>query len=213
MQARSVGQECVAVSGQLSLDGFAAADPQAYSLFFALMPDAAAAGRAAEVAAQVARDQGVSVKTQRAARFHVTLFHVGHFLGDVPSGTLAAARSVAAGVSAPCFDVSFTRVGSFTGRPGNLPIVLLGGDAEPMLMAFQSTLQDRLLRAGLTAGVLHKTFNPHLTLFYGRQPLEERAIEPIQWRADSFVLLRSVIGQGRYIEEGRWPLQALATSS
>lgn len=203
-----LGQESVAVAGQLSLDGFAEADAQPYSLFFALMPDATASGQAAAVAAQVARDQGVSVKTERTARFHVTLFHVGHFAGDVPAGTLATARAVAAGVSAPCLDVSFTRVGSFTGRPGNLPIVLLGAETQAALMGFQATLQDRLLRAGLTAGVLHKAFNPHLTLFYGRQPLEERAIAPIHWRADSFVLLRSVVGQGRYIEEGRWPLQA-----
>lgn len=201
------------MSGQLSLDGFASADAQPHSLFFALMPDAAAAAHAAEVAAEVAREQGLPARTDRTARFHVTLFHVGHFGGDVPAGTLATARGVAADVSAPCFDVSFTSVGSFAGRQGNLPIVLQGAETEPALMSFQSRLQDCLLRAGLTAGVLHKTFNPHLTLFYGRRPLEQRAISPIRWRADSFVLLRSVIGQGRYIEEGRWPLLAAATSS
>lgn len=195
------------MSEQLTLDGFAGEAPQPYSLFFALMPDARAAQQATEVASLVARDQGFAARADRTSRFHVTLFHVGHFAGEIPAGTLATARAVAAEMVAPPFEVSFTHVGSFAGRPGNLPIVLVGADAEPELMAFQAVLQDRLLRAGLTAGVLHKRFNPHLTLFYGRQPLEASEITPISWRADAFVLLRSVIGQSRYIEEGRWALR------
>ncbi len=201
------------MSGQLSLDGFAESSPQPYSLFFALLPDAIAAGQAAGVAAELARSQGTQTRSDRTARFHVTLFHVGHFAGEIPAGTLDEARAVADGLSMSPFDIGFDHVGHFAGKPGNLPMVLLGAESQPALMAFQATLQDRLLRAGLTAGVVHKRFTPHLTLFYGRRPIETRPIEPIRWHVDSFFLLRSVIGQSRYIEEGRWRLDAPASTS
>lgn len=194
------------MSGQLSLDGFAPPAPQAYSLFFALMPDAGAAAQAAAVSRTIASEQGQATGADRTARYHVTLFHVGHFAGEIPAGTMATAKTVAADLRTAPFDVAFDRAATFSGKPGNLPLVLLGAEREPALMAFQADLQSRLLRAGLTAGDHHRVFTPHLTLFYARHAVAERPVAPVHWRATSFVLLRSVIGQSRYIEEGRWPL-------
>ena len=71
------------MSDQMSLDGFEPKAERLHSLFLALMPDASAAMQAQELAMDLGRAQGVAVKAERSARFHVTLFHVGNFLGEV----------------------------------------------------------------------------------------------------------------------------------
>lgn len=194
------------MSGQMSLDGFEPKATRLYNLFLALMPDEHAASRAQSLAMQLGQAQGVAVKAARTARFHVTLFHVGNFLDEVPADTLRATKVVAQSMAATPFKVAFDEVGSFKGKPGRLPVVLLGA-ASPGLMQFQSELDQKMKRAGLTQGEHHRQFTPHLTLFYGRSPLQAQAIDPITWQARDFVLIRSVVGEGVYIEEGRWPLQ------
>lgn len=193
------------MSGQMSLDGFEPKATRLYNLFLALMPDAHAASRAQALAMHLGQAQGVAVKAARTARFHVTLFHVGNFLGEVPADTLRAAKVVAQSMVTAPFNVAFDEVGSFKGKPGRLPVVLLGA-ASPGLMQFQAELDQKMKRAGLTHGEHHRQFTPHLTLFYGRSPLQAQTIDPIAWRARDFVLIRSVVGEGVYIEEGRWPL-------
>jgi 2'-5' RNA ligase len=187
-----------------------------FSLFFALRPDAVAAARAQALSAALAAATGTPPRPNRQARLHVTLCHIGYFADDVPASVGKAAREAMARVArggphgeprAP-FDVAFGRAASFAGKPGNLPVVLLGADRSAALMALQADLDEALLRVGLVHGERHPLFNPHLTLFYGRQPLPERAIEPIGWHVDQVVLFRSVIGEGRYEEEGVWPLGA-----
>lgn len=199
---------------QLSLDGLDPSTSRRYSLFFALRPDAPAADRAHALATTLAAASGTSGRADRKARFHVTLCHVGYFADEVPASVLKAAREAAAQLSqAPApsgFTVSFDRVGSFSGKPGNLPVVLRGAQACAGLMAYQARLDQTLLRAGLIHGERHAQFTPHLTLFYGRQPVAEQSIEPIAWRADHVVLYRSVIGESRYEEEGVWPLSTSA---
>lgn len=196
-------------STQLSLDGFGASPSRRYSLFFALRPDAAAADHADALARKLMLSLGTSGRHERKARFHVTLCHVGYFADEVPASVLEAARRVAGQLQQRPFDMAFDRVATFSGKPGNLPVVLLGAETCEPLMACQAGLDQALLKAGLVHGDRHPRFRPHLTLFYGRQPLAEQCIEPIAWRADHVVLYRSVIGESRYEEEGVWPFAAL----
>ena len=194
------------MSGQMAVDGFESREAQVYNLFLALMPDSPAAQRASALAQDLGKEQGLVVKPERAVRFHVTLFHVGNFLGDVPPAVLATVRQVVQGMAVAPFEVTFNKVGSFKGKPGRIPIVLFGA-TSPELMCFQADLDQKMKRAGLTQGDHHRQFNPHLTLFYGRQEVHERGVEAVSWRATDFVLLRSVVGQGVYVEEGRWPMR------
>lgn len=194
------------MSDQMSLDGFEPKARRLYNLFLALMPDGGAASRAQALAMSLGQSQGVAVKAARTARFHVTLFHVGNFLDEVPAATMSAVRQTAQRMAAAPFDVAFDKVGSFKGKPGRLPIVLLGA-ASSGLMSFQADLDQKMKRAGLTHGEHHHQFTPHLTLFYGRSPVQVQPIDPITWQAQDFVLIRSVVGEGVYIEEGRWPLR------
>ena len=195
-------------STQLSLDGFVASPSRRYSLFFALRPDATAADRAEALARKLMPPLGTSGRHERKARFHVTLCHVGYFADEVPVSVLDAAQCVAGQLRQVPFDMAFDRVATFSGKQGNLPVVLLGAESCELLMAYQARLDQALLRAGLLHGDRHPQFRPHLTLFYGRQSLAENVIEPIAWRADHVVLYRSVIGESRYEEEGVWPFAA-----
>ncbi|RYE41204.1 MAG: hypothetical protein EOP21_08990 [Hyphomicrobiales bacterium] len=49
-------------------------------------------------------------------------------------------------------------------------------------------------------------FRPHVTLLYDNQLVAGREIAPVQWTVRDVVLVRSVVGQGRHVIEGRWPL-------
>lgn len=193
------------MSEQMSLDGFASDADRVNSLFLALMPDGPAAHRATALAQALGTQHGLAFKPERATRFHVTLFHVGNFLGDIPPGTLTTVRQVAQGMAVAPFEVAFDKVGSFKGKPGRIPIVLFGA-ASSELMGFQADLNQNMMRAGLTHGDHLRQFKPHLTLFYGRTDVPERRIETVSWQATEFVLLRSLVGQGVYVEEGRWPM-------
>ena len=51
------------------------------SLFFAIYPDAAAAGCIARLAQRVQAEHGVKAKPVAMERFHVTLHHLGAFAG------------------------------------------------------------------------------------------------------------------------------------
>ncbi|MGE5453486.1 MAG: 2'-5' RNA ligase family protein [Acidobacteriota bacterium] len=204
-------EDCpLTMPGQLSLDGFEQRPLPLINLFFALKPDEQAAMQSAEVARLLGREQGVEIKQDRIDRFHVTLFHVGHFQGEIPASTLAAASACAQfAAEVQSFPVVFDKVASFSGRSGNLPIVLRGAERCDALMRFQSGLDDRMKRAGLVHGESRGHFTPHLTLFYGRT-VAERAIEPIGWRATELVLLSSVHGAGLHRPEGCWPLRDAA---
>ncbi|MBI5924560.1 MAG: 2'-5' RNA ligase family protein [Aquabacterium sp.] len=193
------------MSEQMSLDGFASGGDRVNSLFLALMPDGIAAQRAKVLAQDLGQQQRLAFKPERATRFHVTLFHVGSFLGDIPPATLTTVRQVAQGMAVAPFEVAFDKVGSFKGKPGRIPIVLFGATSSE-LMGFQADLDQKMMRAGLTRGDHLRQFKPHLTLFYGRTDVPERCIETVSWQATEFVLLRSLVGQGVYIEEGRWPM-------
>lgn len=190
---------------QASLEGFDAPSAPTDRLFFALMPDAAAAERAEQLALALSQQHGLKPRPGARDRFHVTLFHVGDFAG-LPSQEVDQAGHVAEALRAQPFEVRFDRVASFSGSPRKLPYVLLG-DESPAMMAFQADMRVHMHKAGLTQGANQRQFTPHLTLLYGQQQLAEQHIDPIAWTASEFVLIHSVLGRGQYITLGRWPLQ------
>jgi 2'-5' RNA ligase len=193
------------MSDQGSLDGFEEPAAPTDRLFFAFMPDDKAAARAQAMAETLGAENDAKPRKAAREKFHITLFHVGDFMG-LPAQTVAQACRVADGLRAEPFGISLDRLGSFSGSPRRLPYVLLSGEA-PLLAAFQAEMQSRMLRQGLTQGLHHRHYTPHLTLLYGHRPLAERPIEPLSWTAREFVLIRSLIGKGHYEHLGRWPLR------
>lgn len=194
------------MSEQGSLEGFevpATID----NLFFALVPDPAAADRIDGLAQALVRQHGLKLRPR--ATWHVTLFHVGTFAGLPESIVARACASAAALRAAPPVALSLDHLVSFAGAPGNRPQVLQCSESTA-LNEFQADLSHGMLRAGLTQGHNHATFVPHLTLSYGPQSLQAQAIDPITWVAHDFVLIRSIQGEGRHVVLGRWPLGGVA---
>ncbi|GHH51849.1 RNA 2',3'-cyclic phosphodiesterase [[Pseudomonas] boreopolis] len=171
-------------------------------LFFAVMPDAETAAAAGRLARDLVGQENLSGKPLAEARLHVTLHHLGDYAG-LPPSLLARARAAAERLRMEAFDVRFDRVGTFGGRRRQMPCVLRGEDGVKGLFQLQRTLARRMAEQGIAGDT---AFTPHMTLLYTDTALPLRRVEPVQWRAREFVLIRSFLGQTRYQLEGRWPL-------
>lgn len=190
--------------GQSSLPGFDDDAKPTDRLFFALFPDAQAAGRIAECAQQLRAELGLHGTPLKTGRFHITLHHLGDYAG-LPQGVVEMASRAAAAVKAAPFSVTFDRAASFSSSPRNRPFVLRGDASLADLMAFQRALGVEMTRAGLGRWA-KPAYTPHVTLLYDDRAVAEQAVEPITWTAGEFVLVRSLIGQTQHIPLARWPL-------
>lgn len=189
---------------QLSLPGIEPSRAPTDRLFFALLPDAAAAARIAAVARTLKSDLGLKGRPLAVDRFHITL----HFLGDhvgLPEPLVAALRQVAGRVALPPFRVAFDRAVSFTGKPRRRPFVLRGDNGLAAVMDLQQQLGDAMRAFGLDH-LIDARFTPHVTLLYDDRTLPEMPVEPIEWTVSEFVLVDSLIGQARHVPLARWPL-------
>lgn len=191
---------------QSALPGFDAAPAPTDRLFFAIFPDADAAGRIAPLASRLRDEHGLNGKLIERARLHVTLHHLGDFVG-VPRDIVARAGEAAATVAMPPFEMSFDRAMSFSGRPDKRPFVLLGGEGLAALKAFQRTLGTAMEKAGLKLFKADTNYTPHVTLLYGDLLVAEQAVETINWTAREFVLVHSLLGQGVHVPLARWALR------
>ena len=81
---------------------------------------------------------------------------------------------------------------------------LVGSRPMLRLRAFQRHLVQRLRAAGIAAS--DYAFRPHLSLAYGPAPERNLAIPPVGWTVEELLLVRSIHGEGRHEELGRWPL-------
>jgi RNA 2',3'-cyclic 3'-phosphodiesterase len=191
---------------QASLPGFDPLPALTDSLFFAILPDAAAASRIAQIAQQFRSAHGLKGKTLPADRFHVTLHHLGNYAG-LPQDIVATAGEVGASVAnaMPAFELAFDCAESFSSTPRNRPLVLRGGDGLIALTGFQQALGTPLKRTAVRPW-LKPGYTPHLTLLYDDHAVFPQAIEPITWTARELVLVHSLVGQGQHVHLGQWAL-------
>lgn len=190
--------------GQSSLPGFDDDAKPTDRLFFALFPDAQAAGRIAECAQQLRAGLGLHGTPLKTGRFHITLHHLGDY-ASLPQGVVEMASQAAAAVKTAPFSVTFDRAASFSSSPRNRPFVLRGDAGLAELMAFQRALGVEMTRVGLGRWA-KPAYTPHVTLLYDDRAVVAQAVEPITWAAGEFVLVRSLIGQTLHIPLARWPL-------
>jgi 2'-5' RNA ligase len=176
-------------------------------LFFAIFPDACAAGHLARLTAALRLHHGLKGKPLARERFHVSLHHVGDY-ARLPQDIAALACDVASGVVLPPFTVAFNSVASFRGRPDNQPFVLRGDDGVVGLLALQQRLAAAMTKAGL--GRLAPHYTPHVTLMYGDRGVAEQAVGPICCAVREFVLVHSLLGRSRYVALARFPLRGQA---
>lgn len=189
---------------QETLDGFDQPVAPTDRLFFALMPNEAAATRAQALVLDCSQAQGMKLRANAQERYHITLFHVGDYVG-LPAQVLQRACQAAAKVLASPFEVRLDGLSSFKGGPRRIPLVLMSKTPQE-LMNFHDLLQAQLHKAGSVEPGPKRAFRPHLTLLYGQHAVPSQEIEPMSWKATEFVLIHSLIGLGRYIVLNRWPL-------
>jgi 2'-5' RNA ligase len=188
---------------QLSLDGIAPEQPTD-RLFFAIFPDAPAAARIAALAQSLRVEHRLRGRPQRADRLHATLHHLGDHAG-LPPSLVSAAGTAAARVATPPFEITFDSASSFSGRAGNLPLVLRAGRGVRSLEALHAAIGTRMAAAGL-ARLVKPAFVPHVTLLYDDRSVAPRAIEPVTWIVREFVLVHSLLRRTEHRVLGRWEL-------
>ena len=188
------------MTDQLLFPGMEAARPLTDGLFFAVVQDAPTRTRIGAITHEL-RDKYALTGKPLAERLHISLHGIGEF-PSFPKDIAALAIEAAASVALPPFEITFDRVMSFSGKAGQLPLVLLGEGTEGVA-ALRQALGGALAKAGLAA----RQSTPHLTLLYDARRVDEQPITPIGWTVREFVLVHSLLGQTRYIPLGKWPLR------
>lgn len=191
---------------QPSLPGIDAPSEPTDRLFFGLYPTADAATQVKGLAEQHRAAHGLKGKSLNTELFHMTLHHLGDFVG-VPPHIVAMAMEAGAAVDRPQFEITLDRIWSFDTKRGNNPHVLLGGEGVKALADFQLALGSAMAKTGLKPSKTQSGFTPHLTLLYDLQQIDERATEAVSWTANEFVLVHSLLGHTQHIALGRWPLR------
>jgi len=166
------------MSEQLSLAGFEPPQWPTDRLFFALFPEASVTAHILRLEQHLRSEHGLKGRHLPKNHFHVSLYHLGDYIG-LPQDIIAAASEAAASVTMQPFEVVFDRVMSFSGRPGNQPVVLCGGKGVAVLIAFHQILGTAMKQAGLGHRA-EPRYTPHLTLLYDGR-LAEQGVEPIGW--------------------------------
>lgn len=190
------------MSYQASFPGIEAEPLRSDGVFFAIKPDASVASDIHRIAVREEHRHRLRGRPIKAVCLHLTL----QSLHD-ESRVLFAAAQAAAAVAMPPFDVAFDRLESFRAKPGHVPLVLRGDDGLVGVMMLRCNLGEAMEKVGLGPYVQSR-FTPHVTLLYGDRPIAEQRIETICWKVQEFVLVRSLHGEGKHIELGRWPLRA-----
>jgi RNA 2',3'-cyclic 3'-phosphodiesterase len=180
--------------------------PIKFGVFILILPDERAAARIEALACRVRRDCGLRAKPLVTSRFHVSLNNLGEYEDRRTAETVVLrARDAVTDVRESPFTVMFNLVQSFSGRPGDRPLVLRGDEGVVGLEKLYHSLGVALRRGGIKSP---SCFTPHLTLSYGERPVEERFVEPISWIVRDFALVLSLRGETQYVFEGRWSLGA-----
>jgi 2'-5' RNA ligase len=195
------------MSEQLVLPGFGRppAPEPTDNLFLAFVPPIAKISLIGDRTRQFRNDHGLRGKALSPSCLHVSLHSLGKHNG-LPPEFIDAASVAAATVVMPPFDVRFDRALSFQNRRARRPFVLRASHDMAALTAFHRALGEAMTKAGLGYW-LTRDFTPHMTLLYDLRLVEEHAIEPLGWTVTDFVLVHSLVGQGRHIHLARWPLR------
>ena len=169
-------------------------------VFFALWPDDALRAVLADLARGVARE--ACGRPPKGGNEHLTLA----FLGEQPSGRIAALRTLAENVGGEHFTLTLDEIGCFR-RSG---VAWLGSSVRQSDLLL---LQGRLalaLRENAFA-IDERPYAPHLTLARQiRAPVQRSLPAPIVWDVSSFALVASELGRkgSTYHTLAEWPLGA-----
>lgn len=114
-------------------------------LFFGIFPPLEVAAQITAAGETARRRLGLRPALLQESRFHITLIHIGDYVG-LPRDAVARAKAAAETVIAQPFEVRFGRMASFR----NGPLVLLGAEDDlAALAAYRFSLASAIARTGL----------------------------------------------------------------
>ena len=172
-------------------------------LFFAIFPPAATAAQVYALQQDLRVRHGLWGRALAMNRLHVSLCHLGDYVG-LPPAIVARAHEAASRVRSSCIDITFDRSLSFAGRERNRPFVLRSSEGAPAVQAFQRELGKAMALSGL--GRFVRPYTPHMTLLYDSNDVAEHKIDPVTWQCSEFRLIHSMLGQTRHVTLGSWQL-------
>ncbi len=180
-------------------------NPSVARVFFALWPTASVRRTLHTLALEYqSRCEG---RVMSADTMHMTLL----FLGGVERARLPQLMQAAGKISVPAFGFELERLSFWLHNR----IAYAAPLAEvPTLGQLVTSLQQELVASDFLFE--NHDFNPHVTLMrHVGHVLETQAITPIRWRADSFVLMESVMTDHgvRYQILRKWPLSRMSVQS
>ena len=146
-------------------------------------------------------DQSLPGRPIEPDRLHVTLYHLGNFIDQIPPSLLPSAQVAAESIEMPPFVVTFDRIGGTNG-----PLLLRPSGGSEGLRFFQHTLSTALAKAGWRRRVRF-AFSPHITLSYAVGAIPEQPVDPICWTVRDFVLIESLLDEHRHIIRGSWAIR------
>lgn len=172
-------------------------------VFFAVLPEPAAAARIAALRSELIASAGVQPTAAARMRPYVMLHPLGDYAG-LPPSLLARAGSAAARLQSSAFEARFDRIlSSAAGHAGRI-CVLRGDEGVRGLMQLQRTLARRLAEAGIRS---EARCIAQIQLFDCSGQLTPRRVEPIAWQVSDIMLVRRTLGvAGTDQIEARWPL-------
>lgn len=179
-----------------------------HSLFFAIFPPTTAAALFTAAAERLRSEHRLSNRLIAPDRLHVTLCALSSGPSEPSPAIIDLARSAAATITSPCFDVVFDRALSFGRAAASTHPLVLQGDDEGVaaLTVFHRHLVTALAEHGLQVPL---AFSPHMTLLYGSRHVAQQPIDPLCWTATALTLVHSHVGATRHEHLGSWPLRPL----
>jgi 2'-5' RNA ligase len=186
---------------QLWLPKLEAASKPTDRLFFAILPDNAAAHRIAQLARSLKSKYRLQGKLLLPKRLHVSLYHLGDYFG-LPEDAVVRAEEAASTITLRPFEVGCDRVISFAGRNAdperdNYPIVLCATEGVAELTALRQCLAAAMVSTGIKSPG-NTRFTPHVALLYDRPHEISVPIDSIRWTVRELVLVHSLLGKTRY---------------
>lgn len=180
--------------------------PPKYRLFVGIFPSPGAVEPISKLQADSRDRFGLSGRFRSRNHLHMTLHHIDDY-PEIPQRVIetAAEACAAAFKGQPSLEITFDHVKSFSGRPGNLPFVLVNPNGNEPLMELHHRLITELAKRKLARRGDFK-FVPHVTLLYDRQSVPEQPVPPVSWRVNEVVLVLSYLGETKYERLRCWPL-------
>jgi len=177
-----------------------------HRLFFALRPDAAAAGEIESAAAAIKASGRLLGRWVQPSKHHLTVHFLGNHAGR-PENLIERARAAAARVRLAPFEIVLDRAETFGARRQSPCVLRCTPQSDGLLEALRAALGGVLADAGL-ARWLEKRFTPHVTIAYVEGTLSEPiAIPATAWNVQDFALVESHGAAAQHEVLAQWPLR------